>query len=387
MLKIDSVRNHLSGITLISYLVSPIDNIWNFPYVSTIPVLTISLLIASLGKMLIIKTFVLCLIFFWLGTLGLMGLSFYAFKSALAISFFLVLFYKDFSLDGQLIHKYLKTICITFFSLIIVSIINNPNLYLDFLKQLNLLFFLNKGIDAYIVNSAIKFQWIFGDAKAAQNIFTGITLFLPFFLWMMLSFYMKNQRLFTVIICFIPFLVLFSRSAVVFLLIYIFAKKEAYRAFVLSGAIISSLIFYYLAYTHFPELLRGRNIIIQHIFSHEINLFFGSGPGFWQGSLENEAGQGSLHNIYLEWFLAYGVIGSMFTVLLIILCYFKNKSPSLLLGLNFLISFGLFNFNIAEIAFLGVGALITKIDPTRKENKTIKIQDREQFSDSAKNYA
>ena len=153
-------------------------------------------------------------------------------------------------------------------------------------------------------------------------------------------------------------------------------KQESYRAFVLSGAIISSLIFYYLAYTHFPELLRGRNIIIQHIFSHEIDLFFGSGPGFWQGSLENEAGQGSLHNIFLEWFLAYGVIGSMFTVLLIILCYFKNKSPSLLLGLTFLISFGLFNFNIAEIAFLGVGALIMKIDPTRKENKTIKIQNR-----------
>lgn len=361
MLKINSVRNHLSGITLTSYLVSPIDNIWNFPFVSAIPVLTLSLLIASLGKMLIIKTLVLFLIFFWLGTLGLMGISFYSFKSALAISFFLVLFYKDFSVDGQLIQKYLKTICVTFFSLMLVSIVNNPYLYLDFLKQLNLLFFLNKGIDAYVVNSSIKFQWIFGDAKAAQKIFTGITLFLPFFLWMMISFYMRSQRLSAVTISFIPFLVLFSRSALIFLVVYTFARNKTFRGIVFSGAILSSFIFYYLAYTYMPEILRGRNVIIQHIFSEEVNWFFGTGPGFWQGSLEYEAGQGSLHNIFLEWFLAYGIIGSVITVLFIILCYFKNNSPSLILGLTFIISFGLFNFNIADIAFLCAGAILMKI--------------------------
>lgn len=378
MLSISRLRNHIAGFIILFYLISPLDNIWNFPIISSVLVSLLFLIILSLGTTELIRVLALNTIFISLTLLATYEISFYALKSSFALSFFFALLNKEFNLDAFLIFNYVKFTCIALFSLMLVPLFSNFNLILNALNQLNISYFFSKSIDLYEVNSVLKYQWIFETPTDAQSIFTGITLFIPFFIWIILSLYLKRDRSLTLFISFLPFVILYSRSSLLFLLLYFAAKKKEFRSIVLLGTVIFITYFTVSSYQELDQLLRGRDLIIAQMASEDIP-FFGSGPGFWQLDLESQTGQGSVHNIFLEFLHAYGIFGTFLASILISLCYYKNKSSSLLLGLTYFISFGLFSFNLADIGFLGSCALLTKLSLTDKEFTNSKAYNAQQL--------
>ena len=370
-LRHSKLMSHLAGCAVALHLLSPLDNILPLPWVSSLSILGFGLLILSLGAKSLIRVASLTFIFALLGSLALRDLHLYALKSSVAIAFFLGLFRERFQLDGQVLLKYLTFVCLGLLFLMLIGILQNLNLLFLFFQEFRPTYFLFKDIDVYKLNSALKFQWLLGDPKAAQSVFTGITLFFPIFIWLIVSIHLKHTQLFIFTLSLVPLLVLYSRGALLFFLMYSIAKVKKARTYVFLGAFALGLFFYYSAFNYFPGLLRGREHILK-IISLETqgdSLFFGSGPGFIQNELENFADHGSIHNLFIEWFVSYGIIGFCLLLFIFVVYYWNNKSPSLYLGMTVLLSFGLFNFNIGDISFLCLTVVLMKLANASNNSK------------------
>ena len=358
------------GLQILFYCISPLDYIIGIPILSFFPFVFSFLIILALGFSKSTYFLIFSVILIILGITISGDNSLYIYKSAISISAFISLIYARVAFEGEILQKYLALFCYIAFAFMTVSFVNDFGSYVNYFLQLRPSTFVFKDIDAYELIASIKFSWIFG--QNAHEVFSGINLFLPFFLFTILSLHNKKNTKASLSISAIPILVMFSRSSLIFIVLNRLTNigKKSFYVFILY--ITFAVVFYVYSFNYSPEILRGRDLIINEVISSNSTLFFGAGPGMFITVLEESVGHGSIHNIFFEIFVSYGLFGALLFFLLFAVAFFHGNVTSPHIGFALFFSVAMFSFNIADIGFFvtcaGLAKLITFEDLKESSN-------------------
>lgn len=355
------------GLQILFYCISPLDYIIGIPILSFFPFVFSFLIILALGFSKSAYFLIFSAVLTILGISISGDNSLYIYKSAISISAFISLIYARVAFEGEILQKYCALFCYIAFAFMTVSFVNDFGSYVNYFSQLRPSTFLFKDIDAYELIASMKFSWIFG--QNAHYVFSGINLFVPFFLYVILSLYNKKNIRSSFSISIIPILVMFSRSSLIFLALNRLTNigKKSFYVFVFYIAL--AVIFYSYSYYFNPEILRGRDLIINEVVSSGSTLLFGAGPGMFINTLEESVGHGSIHNIFFEIFVSYGLLGALLFFLLFAVAFFHGSVTSPHIGFALFFAIAMFSFNIADVGFFVTCAGLAKLVTTEDLNE------------------
>lgn len=340
------MKINLVSLFLISTLSSPLDNLFYFPFISGLSIILILLIVFASAS-----SFVYFISILIAGLLLIIlrdgYVSIYTIKCLFSISIFIALL----RLKSIAFFYNFKTSMVFFGSILISIGIINTLFYIDSIYAgLNFSFssILAKTHLSYEGSSVLKWGGLF--FADGHKVWTGINLtFTLFVIYEYLRIF--DKFIFIRLLLLINILILYSKSLILYYAFVVVRNSKL----ILIGSILFSLLFSYYLAVIFPDLARGRDEIFRN--SNLSNILIGGGLDEVRVSLDFEMGFASIHNIFYEQLILFGLIPLivLYGITFILARRVSNFYSSV--GLLIFVSFGVGSFNAGDISFFGLCGL------------------------------
>jgi hypothetical protein len=347
----------ITTLFLSTVLISPIDNLYGYPIISFCSILFVFYFISvSKGALLVFFTLLLMLTSFIYVRDRYFDL--YCVKSILSLSTFSALLVTTHNFEFKQASKSILSLLSIIVLVTILSIFMNVTEFINGFKTLTFVNLFDKSWISYEAQNILYwggFLWPNG-----HDIWRGISMFLLIFVAFEVTrrFRLKGfLRTLSILLAFN----IYSKSMLVYYSVYIFRKYKIIARSMITLLVFGNIYAFYWVANNLPYLLRGREKIILGM-DYE-KLILGNNMTPVMKNLEETVGFGSIHSIFIEQIFFLGIFGTTvyFVFLALILLNYRPNISLVSVGILMLVGFGVANFNLGDIGFISMCAVLAQL--------------------------